>query len=721
MALSDDLGNSKKILEEINKSSVEFQSTLNAIQQALKGVAKEEESIADLAKVAESNAAKLNKSAEYLASIKSKDLQNDKKAQREKLKFEGQLAKNKAIQATLNERIANASEKELDAIQKVNQLMSDVEESSKEIEKNFKGVSTATKEIDKRGKGFENIANTLNTIPGIGPPIAKAFNNAASAARKSAGEGDKFATSMAKGLTELVTIKGILALAVTSLFAADKRTTALAKGLQISKKEARIVKDEFQQIAESSNTGYLNQKSLIESTLELGKHLGVANRLNGSMVKNQTFFTKQMGLSAEEAGNLAEYQIFTGKSAKTTKKEIATQVAQLQKETGIAVKLNDVFADVAKANAGLKAAYGFNNKLIAKQVVNMKKLGLSLDQAGQMASQLLDFESSISKELEAELLTGKDLNLEKARLLALQGKNTEAAVELADQVGGTAELSRMNVIQQEALASAMGMERNELIQSVQKRETLDRLGATSIEQLKERGELDRLNSTELGQQLLKQYEQEESAKKFENAVIKIQEALGNLMEGPFGDFIEGMANAMGNATIMKTVLAGLAMMSLGRVIAQLGTMAALQVAGAASAMTAAGAITMGIGLIAVVAAVATAMSSIGSITNQSKVNAKNVNDASFQGSNVMMTAKGDLYKFAAEDTITAAAPMPGRKKSETEGLLKRVINELREGNKERRDLSKKGQEVVIHQSVPGPGYEQKQTNLLTTKGNSFLS
>ena len=159
-----------------------------------------------------------------------------------------------------------------------------------------------------------------------------------------------------------------------------------------------------------------------------------------------------------------------------------------------------------------------------------------------MASQLLDFESSIAKELEAELLTGKELNLEKARLLALQGKNTEAAAELAKQVGGTAELSRMNVLQQEALAEAMGMERNELIESVQKREVLARLGADSIEQLKEQGRLEELKGSALGDQLLKQYEQESAAAKFESAVIKIQEALGAMMEGPFGAFVDGMAN-----------------------------------------------------------------------------------------------------------------------------------------------------------------------------------
>ena len=340
----------------------------------------------------------------------------------------------------------------------------------------------------------------------------------------------------------------------------------------------------------------------------------------------------------------------------------------------------------------------------------MKELGLTLDQAGKMASQLLDFEQSISKELEAELLTGKDLNLEKARLLALQGKNTEAAAELAKQVGGTAELSRMNVIQQEALASAMGMERNELIQSVQKREILARLGATSIEQLKERGELDKLNSSELGKQLLAQYEQESAAAKFESAVIKIQEAIGSMMEGPFGTFIDLLSSAVSSAGTMYTIMGGLAAMGFGRMIAQLGTMVALQSAGATAAMTTAGALTLGLGLVAIVGAVAVAMSSMESQAQSSAMNLRNVNDVRIRRSPNMIiepNQKGSL--MGAREDIEIGAP-PQHKKESLRDVLLDIKEKLNIGNKERKELSKKGQEIVIHQSVPGPGFEQRQLN-----------
>ena len=51
MALEEDLQNSEEILNNINKAAVEFESTINAIQQALKNVSKEERDIADIIQV----------------------------------------------------------------------------------------------------------------------------------------------------------------------------------------------------------------------------------------------------------------------------------------------------------------------------------------------------------------------------------------------------------------------------------------------------------------------------------------------------------------------------------------------------------------------------------------------------------------------------------------------------------------------------------------------
>ena len=705
--LSKNLKESNRILKEMNVSAVEFQSTVNAIQEGLKKVAKEEQSVGDLIDIAKKNNRKLKTAADALAKIKKEELKTEKGKQkflRAQAKFQGLQNKNAAVQEAIQKRIVNATDSEAISLAKISKAQKDIEESAEETAKNFKEINEATEKINKSGKIFQNISNALGTIPGVGPLIAKPFQRAAAAAKDATAKGKSFATSLAAGGAQAVSLTGIFGMLMKTLFSADSRVTNLAKTLQMSKEEASIVNDEFTNIGVSSGKAFFNAKNLSEATAQLSKHLGVANRLNTDLVKNQTFLTKQVGVSEGSAGKIAGLTKLQGKNAKDVNKEIATSVGNLKKETGIAVNLNDVFEDVANANAGLKAAYGFNTKLLAEQVVKSKQLGLSLEQSANMANSLLNFEESIENELSAELLTGKNLNLERARGLALEGKSVEAATELANQIGGTAELSRMNVIQQEALAKAMGMERNELIESVQKREILSKLGADSLEQLEEEGRLQELSGTELGEQILKQYEQTSAAEKFQAAVVKIQEAFGAMMEGPLGSVINGLATAASSAGTLYTVMGALGAMSLGRLLAQLGAAVAANSASAAAALTTASAITFGLGLIAILTAVGVGLATMNSEADKTAKKMTKVGDLGIKpnGGPVVMSAKeGAIFQGSKNDGVemspTAGNPNRGggADMTETNTLLQQLIDLVSAGGTVTLDGQKVGETLRL--------------------------
>jgi hypothetical protein len=105
-------------------------------------------------------------------------------------------------------------------------------------------------------------------------------------------------------------------------------------------------------------------------------------------------------------------------------------------------------------------------------------MGLELKQLDGMADSFLDFESSISKEMEAQLLTGKDINLAKAREAFLNNDLAAAAEEITKQTGGAGEFLKMNRIQQQSLAEAMGMTRDSMADMLKKQEFLKNIGAT---------------------------------------------------------------------------------------------------------------------------------------------------------------------------------------------------------------------------------------------------
>ena len=122
---------------------------------------------------------------------------------------------------------------------------------------------------------------------------------------------------------------------------------------------------------------------------------------------------------------------------------------------------------------------------------------MEMEGINSIAESLLDFESSISAELEAEVLTGKQLNLEQARLLALQGKNDEAAAEVVKQMGSLAEFQQMNVIQQKAIAQAAGLTADQLATSLEKQAAIN---SQKQEGLDIDGETEKANASALSAQ-----------------------------------------------------------------------------------------------------------------------------------------------------------------------------------------------------------------------------
>ena len=94
---------------------------------------------------------------------------------------------------------------------------------------------------------------------------------------------------------------------------------------------------------------------------------------------------------------------------------------------------------------------------MALTVTKSRQLGFSMEALSGIQDNILNFESSIQAELEAELLTGKELNLEKARYYALTNQQFKLQDEIVRQVGTLNEYEKMNVFQQKAYAQALGM------------------------------------------------------------------------------------------------------------------------------------------------------------------------------------------------------------------------------------------------------------------------
>jgi hypothetical protein len=91
--------------------------------------------------------------------------------------------------------------------------------------------------------------------------------------------------------------------------------------------------------------------------------------------------------------------------------------------------------------------------------------------------------------MEARVLTGKELNLDQARMLKLKGDEAGAMEEIMKQVGSYDELMKMAPYQQEALAAAAGMTVDELVSGVEQQKLFADLSAQTGKSIKNAADL----------------------------------------------------------------------------------------------------------------------------------------------------------------------------------------------------------------------------------------
>jgi hypothetical protein len=191
------------------------------------------------------------------------------------------------------------------------------------------------------------------------------------------------------------------------------------------------------------------------------------------------------GLDAESQKSIVESSIISGKSAQSTVKSVLAQVQGLKQATGIQFKNQQILKETANLSGYLGLSFAKYPAQLTKSLVTVKAMGLELKQVDAMADSFLDFESSISKEFEAQLLTGKDINLTKAREAFLNNDLATAAQEITTQVGDANSFLKLNRIQAESLASAFGMSRDQMGDMLKKQELLAKLGAKDTDNAQE--------------------------------------------------------------------------------------------------------------------------------------------------------------------------------------------------------------------------------------------
>ena len=354
------------------------------------------------------------------------------------------------------------------------------------------GVLKTNEEINKSlGFGPQLLGGLDKAFQKLGLPplgIKDAIDETRRLGQVAAATGDKdfnaFGTFMSKfgeNLKNSLSLANVLQASFTAIVKSvldlNKAQTDFRRLTGESAKEVGLVND-----------GLLTSVDLIKTQVALTEQFGLnANAAFSSETLQEVGeITKAIGLSSDEAGNLARFSEIAGTN-------LNGQLDALSKSVPKAFSQKQILSETANVSSDIALAMGNSAYEIGQAVIQAKQLGLSLSDVNGIADSLLDIEQSLAAEFEAEVITGKQLNFERARGFALQNNLAGLTEEIKNNEDLIKGFATANRIEQEAIAKTLNMSRQQMADMVMSSKLVNTLtkeqranaAGVSVEQLKQ--------------------------------------------------------------------------------------------------------------------------------------------------------------------------------------------------------------------------------------------
>lgn len=428
-----------------------------------------------------------------------------------------------------------------------------------------KRLKTAIK-IDKQMESFKDLMTGISRIPILGPLIGapKILREMEKSAEKGAsrlkqfGVGlDQLFKNIGSGLI-LGAITTFLTFIVRAVLDFDKKSFEIAKNLGVTASKAKELQGTFQAIAMSSGNIALTSSQVARTYEDISNTAGFLMPTNKNLLETATLLQKQLGLSGDQLNAIATQAALSGKTFRQSFRLIeGTRVVEGARNK-LALSSRQVFDAISKTSASILVNFKGSETALTAAVIRAAKLGTTLEQVNKQADALVDFESSIQAEFEAQVLTGRDMNLTRARELANLEKTAELMEELKKQGIELAQFEKLTRIEKDAFAKAIGLSREELSKQLIEQEKAKKLGAEQGVSLQEqykkllaskktREEI----ATLIGKDAEADLNKASMAEKFNATMERLKDTLGSILMGPVGGMIEQFTRFVNDGEKMR--------------------------------------------------------------------------------------------------------------------------------------------------------------------------
>ena len=245
----------------------------------------------------------------------------------------------------------------------------------------------------------------------------------------------------------------------TAIFALIRKIRSanreLATSLGVTTSEAGKFQIPLKAAEMQFNLMGLNSENLKSTLGAIGKEFGSLENMTVANAKNIERFAQNSGVAGTEIVKFNKVMMDLTGSSFSVATNMAKTAADMARSANVSTAkvLGDISSSAeAFAEFSMDGANG-----LAQAAVEAAKVGASLDTITKAADKLLDFETSISNQFQAQVLTGRQINTERARQLALDGDIAGLTQEIQSIVGSVGDIQTLNVIQRKSVAEAIGI------------------------------------------------------------------------------------------------------------------------------------------------------------------------------------------------------------------------------------------------------------------------
>ena len=258
---------------------------------------------------------------------------------------------------------------------------------------------------------------------------------------------------------------GAAALATVAYFASIvKGAIELRKELGVSVMEASKLTKQSQILSLQFALLGVSGDEIKSAQIAIREELGGTVDGSRQFLSNLINTSAQIGMSASDLIVMRENMRAIGGLSQDQADALIISTRELATQKNVIP--SKVFADVTE-DAEFFANYAKDGgKNLLDAAVAARQLGSNLAITAKVADSLLDFESSVNAEMEASVLLGRDLNLDVARRAVLNSDMLTVQKEVLRVVGSMAEFDRLNVVEKQKLAAAVGLSTSELLTQV---------------------------------------------------------------------------------------------------------------------------------------------------------------------------------------------------------------------------------------------------------------